>query len=100
MLDMLRALQMRGQNQEAELPEEDMGEDEEDDGTEPQLDPRGMSADGETLFIAKDKFPDNCKIGDDIKISATVTKHGSKYGVVVNEIAKANSGFGEEETAE
>ncbi len=93
-LDMMKALMAARTNPATnpdDLPEEDTSDDSEDDQL--QRDPRGMSADGKTLFIDKDMFPDNCKIGDEVLIHATVTKHGAKYGVVPGEIvSKASAG--------
>jgi hypothetical protein len=87
-VDMLKALSNRGQIETE--PEEEMQEEEDSDDGEPNMDPRSMSSDGKTLFIDKEKFPENCKIGDEVFITATVTKLGEKYGVVPAEITKKN----------
>lgn len=100
MLNMMKALMAARSKPEEnpdDLPDEDTSDDSDDDQV--QRDPRGMSADGKTLFIDKDMFPDNCKIGDEIIINATVTKHGAKYGVVPGEIVSKSSA-GKEEPAE
>lgn len=75
-------------------PGEDMEPDEND--SEPASDPRGMSADGRTLFIDKKMFPSGCQIGDTVKITAQVTKHGDKYGIVPESIAAMKSDDGTE----
>jgi len=80
--NIMAALQGRGkmgENTDEEMPE---GE-----GETEEVDPRASSADGGTLFIDKELFPEGCKVGDTVNIKATVTKHGAKYGVVPEEIA-------------
>lgn len=89
MKGMIAALMNKGNVMEPET--EDM------DDEEPQVDPRASSADGGTLFIDSSMFPEGCKVGDRVKILATVTKHGQKYGVQPEEIvAEKDDGYGEE----
>ena len=90
MLDMMKALAGRGQMEPDESEMEDTGEENDDLGN-PSVDPRSMSSDGKTIFIDKDMFPDGCKVGDEVMITATVLKHGEKYGISVGEIAKKNA---------
>lgn len=75
----------------AEDPEDaqDQGADEGAEA-EPMEDPRSASADGNTLYIDKSLFPDGCKAGDKVTITATVESMGTKYGVIPEEIKPAN----------
>ncbi len=90
---LMQALQNRGaggppqsggapSDQEIDSQETEPSMDDEDT----EMDPRALSADGETLFIDKDKFPKNTKVGDRCMISATVTKLGAKNGVEIDGI--------------
>lgn len=92
-LDIMKAL---GARQEGMPDPDGLGEgtEVEDEG---DVDPRGQSADGNTLFIDKERFPPKCKVGDTVIIKATVTKHGAKYGVVPEEITRASGAAGEME---
>lgn len=83
-LNIAQALQSR----QGAMPDPD-GMGEEDMEQEGEVDPRALSADGKTLFIDKELFPPQCKVGDTVLIKASVTKHGAKYGVVPEEISRA-----------
>lgn len=85
---LMGALQNKGPMMEPEIDEEE--------ADEPQYDPRASSPDGNTLFLDKDMFPKGCKIGDRVKITAVVTKHGEKYGVKPEDIERAQDGGLEE----
>ena len=99
--DLMMSLQRPGKMamDDSMMEDEEMDAGAEEEGME---EPRASSADGGTVFLDENLFPDGCKIGDTVLIKATVTKHGAKYGVTPEEITREQDGAGEatEEGAE
>ena len=70
---------------------------EEGDDMNPMENPEDQSGDGQIMYLPKEMFKSNCKVGEEVVIKGVVEALGSKIGVQPTEVLKYGADEGEEQ---